>query len=45
MYCNNHLFWEYKNPIEAEVYDDYGEVMFLEEIYGDNMPGIELKVV
>ena len=36
------MFWEYKNPILADVYDEFDNVIDTEKIYMDDLGGIEL---
>lgn len=36
------MFWEYKNAITADVYDDYGNVTGTEEIHSDNIGGLDI---
>lgn len=38
----NHMVWEYKNAIIADVYDDYGNVSGTEEIDFDNIGGLDI---
>lgn len=36
------MFWEYKNPITADVYDEYGNVINTEKIHSDNIGGTDI---
>lgn len=38
----NLMLWKYKNPIEADVYDDYGNVTGTEEIDSDHIGGLDI---
>lgn len=38
----NRMFWEYKNPITADAYDEYGNVTGTEQIYSDNIGGTDI---
>jgi hypothetical protein len=37
----NHLFWEYKNPISVDYYDEFGEVVDTQTLHMDDLSGIE----
>ena len=38
----NHMFWEYKNAITADVYDEYGNVTGTEQIHSDDIGGLDI---
>ena len=37
----NHLFWEYKNPISVDIYNESGEVVDTQTLRADDLSGIE----